>query len=75
MSVHLEIPFETLSELVKQLSPEEKRHLLKEIRADVNDEPLTPEEKIHILQGAVSSVPVIRDFPIRREDMYDDDGR
>ena len=75
MSVQLEIPFDALTELVKQLSSEEKLYLLQTIKADIEDRPLSVEEKIRILHSAVSPVPMTGDFPVRREDMYNDDDR
>jgi hypothetical protein len=79
MSVQLEIPFETLTDLVEQLPIDEQQRLLERLHAKVqhlsNSALDDPAEKIRRLRAAVSSAELIGDFPIRREDMYGDDGR
>ena len=76
MDVQLNISYEQLRELIRQLPSTERRALLADIINETDfSAPLTPEEKKAIYHAAIMSVPVNEAPSIRREDWYDDDGR
>ena len=75
MAVQLNIPYETLIELVEQLPDEQQQTLLERLLEKKKERPLSTEEKINLLDAAKLSIPVKNNPSIRREDWYGDDGR
>ena len=76
MAVQLNIPYETLIELVEQLPEQQQKDLIARLLTDyAQQRPLTAEEKIQLLDAAKLSMPVNEEPSIRREDWYGDDGR
>ncbi len=75
MTVYLNIPFETLVELVEQLPAEQQQDLLRRLRARDRGKSLTLDETMRLLRTAQLDVAVNQEPPARREDWYDDDGR
>ena len=75
MAVQLTIPYETLVALVEQLSPDEQRDLLRRLQGRARQQALTDEEWRAAFQSLLIDAPMSGDFPIRRADWYDDDGR
>ena len=76
MAVQLNIPFETLRDLIKQLPAEERQHLLADLLQETaRERELTAQEKIALLDAAKLNHKVLDQPSIRREDWYGDDGR
>ena len=75
MAVQLTIPYETLVELVEQLPPEEQRNLLHRLQERMRQQALSDEEWQAAFRSLMIHAQVSDDFPIRRADWYDDDGR
>ena len=75
MSVHLNISFETLVELVEQLPVQQKQDLLRRVQQQTQHDGKTVEEKMGILRAAQVDVAVKQEPSPRREDWYDDEGR
>lgn len=75
MAVQLTIPYETLVALVEQLPPDEQRDLLRRLQGRARQQALTDEEWWAAFQSLLIGASVSGDFPIRRADWYDDDGR
>ena len=74
MAVQLNIPYETLIELVEQLPDEQQKALAQKLLTP-QQHPLSTEEKIKLLDAAKLSIPIKEEPSIRREDWYGDDGR
>lgn len=75
MAVQLTIPYETLVGLVEQLPPEERQDLLHRLQENPNRVLLTGAAWDAAFRSLLIDTPVSDDFPIRRADWYDDDGR
>lgn len=75
MTVTLQIPFETLVELAKQLPPDKKADLIAHLQGVSQQRELTKEERLALFEATIRSHPVNQEPSIRREDWYDDDGR
>ena len=76
MAVQLTIEFDKLVELVDQLPPEQRLHLIHHLVQKANDRTLTPQEKIELLNSTVHDLGTIpAGFSFSREDWYGDDGR
>lgn len=75
MAVKLNISYETLVELVAQLSDAQQQDLMERLRQMADRPALTAEEKKALFQSAQLDIPVKEVPSIRREDWYDDDGR
>jgi hypothetical protein len=75
MTVHLDIPFETLVELIEQLPAEQQNDLLLRLQKRAQGRKLTVDEKMRLLRAAQIDVTVNQEPSPRREDWYDDDGR
>lgn len=74
MVVKLNIPYETLIELVEQLPAEQQDDLLKRLSRR-GEQPLTVADKLRLLNEVAVDVPINEAPSIRREDWYGDDGR
>lgn len=75
MAVQLTIPYETLVELVGQLSEAEQRALLERLLSGKQAVTLTQSQRLAAYHASIMSVPLREEPSIRREDWYDDDGR
>jgi hypothetical protein len=75
MTAHLNVPFETVVELVDQLPIEQQHLLLQRIQGRIHRQSLSVEEKIQLLRAAQINADVNQEPSPRREDWYDDDGR
>ncbi|MBN1565665.1 MAG: hypothetical protein JXA10_17600 [Anaerolineae bacterium] len=75
MAVQLNIPYETLIELIQQLSAEQRRDLLSHLLRTTQTRQLSGEEKRALFHASILDVPVNEEPSIRREDWYDDDDR
>jgi hypothetical protein len=75
MTVHLNVPFETLVELVEQLPIQQQQDLLRRIQQRTQHNRQAIEEKMALLRAAQVDVAVNQEPSPRREDWYDDDGR
>jgi hypothetical protein len=75
MNVHLKIEFETLVELAKQLPPEAKQALIKELDDNSNEHQLTNEEWKAQFRSLSISRPIQSFYSMSREDWYDEFGR
>ena len=76
MAVQLNIPYETLLELVEQLPSDKQQDLLVRLLEKTKTRPLNKDERKALFEsmtvdlGAVSA-----QYSDRREDWYDEDGR
>ncbi len=75
MTVTLQIPFETLVELAKQLPPDKKADLIAHLQGVSQQRELTNQERKALLNAIVSDIPMKNEPSVRREDWYDDEGR
>ena len=75
MTVHLDIPFETLAELIEQLPVEQQQDLVRRIQQRAQSRRLSAGEKMRRLRAAQIDSAVNQEPSPRREDWYDDDGR
>lgn len=75
MFVQLQIPYETLVELVDQLPQEQKDALIQHLQGVAQQRQLTREERLALFEASIRSNPVNQEPSIRREDWYDDAGR
>ncbi|GAB1422305.1 hypothetical protein MASR2M15_25310 [Anaerolineales bacterium] len=75
MAVQLNIPYETLLNLIDQLPAEQKRDLLSHLLKQADDHKLTAEEKIALYHASILHHAVNEEPSVRREDWYDDEGR
>jgi hypothetical protein len=75
MAAYLKIPFETLVELVQQLTLEEQQFLVDRIQGRIQQKSLTVEEKLKLFRSAQIDAKVLQEPSPRREDWYDDNGR
>ena len=76
MAVQLNISYDTLRELVKQLPTDEREQLLTELlHQTAETRPLTKQEKLALLDAMKLPHKVLEAPSIRREDWYGDDGR
>ena len=74
MTVKLDVPFETLVELVKQLPLHQRQVLLQQIQGqEPNDQSV--ETKISLLHAAQIDSVVSQEPSPRREEWYGDEGR
>lgn len=74
MAVQLNISYEQLRQLIRQLPAVERRALLLDL-ADETEAPLTPQDRIALLRANVLDVSFKEVPSVRREDWYGDDGR
>ena len=74
MAVKLDVPFETLVELVKQLPFQQQQILLQEIQEQVPPE-LSVETKMQLLRATQIDFAVKQEPSLRREEWYGDEGR
>jgi hypothetical protein len=74
MTVKLDVPFEKLVELVKQLPLQQQQMLLQQIQGQAA-ESLSVEAKIELLRAAQIDVSVNQEPSPRRQDWYSDEGR
>lgn len=75
IAVQVAIPYVTLMELVKQLSDEKQRDLLRQVQAREVHESLADVDWRVAINALKIPLPVGAAFPLRRADWYDDDGR
>ena len=75
MTLKLNITYEQLRDLLRQMPATERRVLMDEVENEAAQQPLTPAEKKAIYHASIMSVPVQEAPSIRRIDWYDDDGR
>lgn len=75
MAVQLNIPYETLLNLVDQLPEEQQQALLQHLMKRAGERTLTTDEKLALYHASIMDNPVNEAPSIRREDWYDDDGR
>lgn len=73
MSVHLS--FETISELVDQLPPEQQEILMRRLLERAKNRQLSSEERKALYHASILNVPFNEEPSPRREDWYDDEGR
>jgi len=60
----------------QELSLEEKRLLIRHFDFILMERELTPDEWLELFNlSAIRSAVMHQDFPVRREELYDDDGR
>ncbi len=74
MAVQLTIPYETLVELIEQLSAAEQQALIERLLS-AKQAALTRAERLAAYHASIMSVPLREEPSIRREDWYDDDAR
>ncbi|MBL8155852.1 MAG: hypothetical protein JNM70_16840 [Anaerolineae bacterium] len=75
MTVQLRVEFETLLDLVDQLSDEQRQRLMRHIQQS-EDRAVTQAEWKTLFESTVLDLgPIAGDFSNRREDWYGDDGR
>lgn len=75
MTVQLRVEFETLLDLVDQLSDEQRHMLMRHIQQS-EDTAVTQDEWKTLFESTLLDLgPVVSDFSNRREDWYGDDGR
>ena len=74
MTVQLSISYETLIDLVAQLTPDERQALLHRLR-ESEQAPLTDTEWQTAFRALVIDAPLGGPIPLRRAEWYDDDGR
>jgi hypothetical protein len=76
MAVQLNIPYDTLRELVKQLPTDEREQLLTDLlRETAETRSLTKQEKLALLNAMKLPNKVLEAPSVRREDWYGDNGR
>lgn len=76
MPVQLEIPYETVFELVKQLPKDEKAALLDYLLKEKEHRSLSAAERLKVFQSLSKDVGgILEGYSDRREDWYGDDGR
>lgn len=76
MTIQLNIEYETLLELVDQLSDEKRAELMEYLLQKSKSQSLTIAEKKVIWESMVVDVGgILPGYSDRREDMYDNDGR
>jgi hypothetical protein len=76
MTVQLNIEYDKLVELVKQLSKAQQKDLIARLLTEqAQNRLLTAEEKIQLLDAAQLDNAVYEEPSVRREDWYADDGR
>jgi hypothetical protein len=76
MTVQLDIEYDKLVELVKQLPDAQQKDLIAQLLSEqAQKRPLTVEEKIQLLDAAKLDSAVNEEPSVRREDWYGDDGR
>lgn len=76
MAVQLNIPYETLVELVEQLSPEQQQNLVMRLLDKTKAHPLSKAEWKTLFESmTVDLGEVSPQYTDRRADWYDDDGR
>ena len=75
MAVQLNIPYETLVELVEQLPDEQQQDLVRRLQTRAAHRELTAEEKMRRLRAAQIHADVKEEPSPRREDWYDDGER
>ena len=71
--VQLAIPYETLLELVEQLSPEQQQDLVRHLQQRALQRDLTVDEKMRRLRAVQVDVEVKEEPSPYREDGYGDD--
>jgi hypothetical protein len=72
MGVQLQIPYETLVQLVEQLPDEQKQSLMRHLQERAQPREQTANEKIELLRAAQLHNAVKEEPSPRREDWYDD---
>jgi dihydroneopterin aldolase len=75
MAVQLTISYETLVELIEQLSEAEQKALIERLLSGKHAAALTKAERLAAYHVSIMSVPLREDPSVRREDWYNDDGR
>jgi dihydroneopterin aldolase len=75
MAVQLTISYETLVELIEQLSEAEQKALIERLLSDRQAATLTRAERLAAYHASIMSIPLREEPSIRRENWYDDDGR
>lgn len=75
MAVQLNIPYETLVDLVEQLSTEQQQDLLMRLADNTQDRQLSKEERKALYHASIMRVPILDTPSVRRQDWYGDDGR
>lgn len=75
MTGNLNIPFETLVELVEQLPVEQQQILIERLQERIPHNGQSVAEKLRKLRSIQVDVKVNQEPSPRREDWYDDDGR
>ncbi len=75
MAVRLNIPYETLVELVEQLPSDKQQDLLVRLLEKSKTRRLSKEERKALFHASILNIPVKEAPSVRREDWYDDDGR
>jgi len=72
MTIHLDVPFETLVELVEQLPVGQQQLLLSRIQERIHHKDQAVDEKMRQLRAAQTDTNVLIEPSPRREDWYDD---
>jgi hypothetical protein len=75
MGVQPDIPYDTLLDLIDQLSEDQKRDLLQRLKKMFASREQSYDEWTKLLRSAQVDAPVAEEPSPRREDWYDDDGR
>lgn len=74
MTVQLNLPFETLVELIEQLPEQQRQDLLRRLQQPKSSNGQTL-DKMKLLRAAQTDAATHQEPPLRREDWYNDDGR
>jgi hypothetical protein len=75
MTVQLAISYETLVDLIDQLSPEERQELARRLDAAAKHAPVATAEWQAAFRALAIDLPLGGPVPLRRAEWYDDDGR
>ena len=75
MTVQLGISFETLVNLIDQLSPEERQDLARRLGVSARHAPGATEDWQAAFRALAIALPLGGPVPLRRAEWYDDDGR
>lgn len=75
MAVQLNIPYETLVELVEQLPEPQRIDLLNRLTERQQEQVTSTAQRLATYHASIDHTALREEPSIRREDWYDDDGR
>ena len=70
-----QVTYDEVVRLAEQLSPVEQQALIAHLQETAKHRKLTKEEWLALFDSMKVSIPLGKDFSLRREDWYGDDGR